>query len=667
MNRPPVALALGLAVCLRSAAAGPSETVRSPDGRIEVSVGLDEGRPGWSVSFDGAPLLHRGALGVELAEAPFQPPFEIARVATNGHDAVWRPVWGAWSEVRDRWYGLTVTFREAAGARRTFEVEVRAYAEGVGLRYGFSKQPGLARLAVKKRLSEYRFAADPRVWQCRNYEYGTKTVATMSKSEGAVTVDAGGGRLVALTDADRGDFSQVSWERRKDVPGTIVGTLHSVATGAVPWRTSWEAAIVGDSPGALFAHRRLVENLNPPCAIADPSWIRPGRAICQVRNTRMVTSELKALADFASANRMDYLEIDHSWSGAETKWTPEEIALFEANHSKFWNDKTEWRRNVGGDPTAVAKGWVPFRPKADTGGNFVDLDVPALCAYGRSLNPPVGVCLYVRGAVLKEFGGEHAIDDVFATYARWGVAGVKPGFVPPASQANERAITYMVRKAAEHRLIVCIHDAYYPSGLSRTYPNLVNVEGVAGEEAEHSIPPAIRGLHDVMLPFTRALMGPVDYTPEFYKKDSIKTHCHQVAMLGVYPGRASMRGGMRTWSPGGGGGPEIEFVRRLPGLFDEERTFARLGERVTVARRKGATWYVAGMGDGTARSFDLPLDFLSPGVAYEARIFSDAPDGPSAVATRRAVDASTILPVRMEPNGGHLAILEPAGRAPAGR
>lgn len=646
-------------LALSGAVARGAETVRSPDGRIAVTVDLVDGRPGWSVSLDGAPLLQRGALGVELAEAPLQPPFDIAGAVTNGQDATWRPVWGAWSEVRDRWCGLTVTFRETAGARRTFEAEIRAYDEGVGLRYSFPKQPGLDRVAVRKRLTEHRFGGDARVWQNRNYEYGTKTVAAMSKSEGAVTVEAGGGRLIALTDADRGDFSQVSWERKKDAPGTIIGTLHSAATGAAPWRTSWEAVIIGDSPAALFAHRRLVENLNPPCAVADTSWIRPGRAICQVRNTRMVTSELKALADFASANGMDYLEIDHSWSGAETKWTPEEIAFFEANHSKFWNDKPEWRRNVGGDPTAVAKGWVPFRPKADTGGNFVDLDVAALCAYGRSLNPPVGICLYVRGVVLKEFGGEHAVGDVFATYERWGVAGVKPGFVPPGSQQNERAIATMVRKAAEHRLIVCIHDAYFPSGLSRTYPNLVNVEGVAGEEAEHSIPPAIRGLHDVMLPFTRALMGPVDYTPEFYKKDAIKTHCHQVAMLGIYPGRASMRGGMRAWSPGGGGGPEIEFVRRLPGLFDEERTFARLGERVTVARRKGGTWYVAGMSDGTARSFDLPLDFLAPGVAYEARIFSDAPGGPSAVATRRAVDASTVLPVRMASNGGHLAILEP--------
>lgn len=644
-------------LCLGAAAACAAETVCSPDGRIAVTVGVDDGRPWWSMTMAGAPVLERGALGVELATDPFQPPFELARVVTNNHDETWHPVWGPRSEVRDHHRELVVTLREAGGAKRAFEVAVRASDEGVGLRYAFPRQPGLADVTVKRRLTEYRFGADRAVWQCRNYEYGTKTIATMSKSEGAVTVEAGGGRFVALTDADRADFSQVSWERKKDATGTIVGTLHSAAGGATPFRTSWEVVLVGDTAARLCENRHLVENLAPPCAIADPSWIRPGRAICQVRNTRMVTDELKKLCDFASAHKFDYLEIDHSWCGAETKWTPEEIAFFEKNHSKFWNDKPEWRNNVGGNLLAAAKGWVPFRPKADSGGSFVDLDVPALCAYGRSLNPPVGICLYVRGVVLKEFGGEHPADDVFATYERWGVAGVKPGFVPPASQANERAIAYMVGRAAAHKLIVCIHDAYFPAGLSRTYPNLVNVEGVAGEEAEPSIAAELKSRHDVMLPFTRGLMGPFDYTPEIFKKG--KTHCHQVAMLGVFHGRASVRGGMRAWSPGGEGGAEIEFVEKLPGLFDDMRVTTDLGHRVTIARRRGAAWYVASMADASARAYPYPLDFLRPGATYAATIFRDTPGRPDAVREQRKVTSTTVIPIAMEPNGGHLMILEP--------
>ena len=299
---------------------------------------------------------------------------------------------------------------------------------------------------------------------------------------------------------------------------------------------------------------------------------------------------------------------------------------------------------------------MPFRPKADSGGNFVDLNMPELTAYGRSLSPPVGVCLYVRGAVLKEFGGEHPIEDVFAAYERWGVAGVKAGFVPPASQQNERTIAYMLKTAAEHKLIAVIHDAYYPAGLSRTYPNLMNVEGVAGEEAEPSIPPEIKSLHDVMLPFTRCLMGPVDYTPEIYKKS--KTHCHQVAMLGVYHGRPSIRGGMKQWSPGGVGGGEIEFVEKLPGLFDEMKVFTDLGKYVTVARRRGSHWYIASMSGPQASAYDLPLGFLRPGATYSASIYSDVPGQLAAAHALQTVTSASVIPIRMEKDGGHLMIIE---------
>lgn len=630
-----------------------TEIVRSPDGRIAVSVGVESGMPSWSVSVAEASLLERGALGVETGPEDFRGPFEIASVARASSNTTWRAVWGNRSEVPDHFNQMAVTFAEAAGARRRFVAVLRAYNEGIALRYEFPKQTGLDHVVVKKRLTEYRFGGDRTIYQCRNYEYGTKTIATMVKSEGAVTVGAGG-YFVGLTDADRSDFSQLSWERKKDAPGTIIGTLHSAAEGDTPFQTSWEVMIGGDSMARLYENRHLVENLNPPCAIADTSWIRPGQAICQVRNTRMVTDELKKLCDFASAHGIEYLEIDHSWCGAETKWTPEEIAFFGKNRSRFWDDKPEWRNNVGGNLFAAAKGWVPFRPKADSGGNYVDLDVPGLCAYGKSLNPPVGICLYVRGATLREFGGEHAIGDVFALYEKWGVAGVKPGFVPPASQVNERTITYMVRKAAEHKLIACIHDAYYPSGLSRTYPNLVNVEGVAGEEAGHSIPPEMKSLHDIMLPFTRCLMGPVDYTPEMFNKG--KTHAHQVAMLGVYHGRVSIRGGMRQWSPGGEGGAEIEFVEKLPGLFDETKVFGEPGRWVTSAQRRGSTWYIATLGGPRAVQAALQLTFLAAG-DHTATIFADTPGRRSTTRTTQRVDAATILPLALEPNGGHLMII----------
>lgn len=634
-------------------------TVRSPDGRIAVRVELKDARPVWNVSFAGRNIIHNGLLGVETTPQNFSGTYTLAGTDTAAGDTTWKPVWGFLSEVRDHYNELTLKLQETAATKRLLHVVLRAYNEGVAVRYVFPRQPAMEQVTVKKLLTEFRFTSDHVIYNPRDCQYGNATIATMKNSEGAVTVAVGDGRFVSLTDADRADFSVVSWGRKKDSQNTITAAIHSPASGTLPFKTSWQAMVIGENAGKLVENRHLIENLNPPCAIADTSWIKPGKAICQVYNTRMVTEEIKRLMDFGSAHGFDYLEIDHSWSGAETKWTPEEIASFEKNKGPFWDAHPEWRDNVKGDLMKPAKGYVPFRPNSFQGGNLVDLDIPALTAYGKSLKHPIGLCLYVRGALLEEFGGEHAIEDVFACYEKWGVAGVKPGFVPPSSQQNERAIAYMVKKAAEHKLVAVIHDAFMPYGLCRTYPNLVNVEGVAGEEAEPSIAPEIKSLHDVMLPFTRGIMGSFDYTPQIYKKT--KTHCHQVAMLGVYLGRASVRAGMKQWSPGGEGGAEIEFAEKMPGLTDEIKVTTDLGKYVTVARRRGADWFVASMSGPKASTYQFPLSFLAPGKTCRASIYSDTPGRLQTTHSRVDVSSKTIIPIVMEPNGGHLMIIEPFG------
>ena len=305
-------------------------------------------------------------------------------------------------------------------------------------RYEFPEQPDLSEIAIKNRQTEFRFTANHVIYDNRNYAYGTGMIDSLKvKGEDNITVDVGGGAFVSLTDADRSDYSQAMWIAKKEVPNTIIDiNPWKPVTGKLPFKTSWEVMIIGETLGKLYENRFIVDNLNPPCALEDTSWIRPGKAICQIPQCGLVTGELKKLLDFASAHKIEYMEIDHSWNGAETKWTPEEIASFDKNKAPFWNDKPEWRRNILGNPMAAAKGWVPFRPHAVKGGNFVDLDIPALTAYGKQLNPPVGVCVYVRGELFQEFGGEHPIDAVFAAYEKMGLAGVKPGFVPAGSQYN---------------------------------------------------------------------------------------------------------------------------------------------------------------------------------------------------------------------------------------
>lgn len=629
-----------------------AEDVASPDGKIIVSAEVVSGKPQWGVRFNGKPLMVPGALGVETENKTFSGAMTLSKTERTSGDSSWKPVWGDYSTVRDNYNEMTLTVKNAEG--HVMQFVFRAYNEGVALRYVFPKQSGVDAIKFRKLLTEFRFDNDGVVWQNRNYDYGKGGISKLLKSECNVTIDLGKDRWVSLTDSDRSDFPQVAWVNNKDMPNTVYCSMRDFAASDLPFKTAWHVMIVGDKVAKLYEHRYIVQNLNPPCTF-DTSWIHPGNAVSQVRNSERVTSEIKKLMAWASEHKIDYVEIDHSWNGAETKWTADEIAQFEKNMEKGWEKRPEWRKNVQADPRYAVKGWVPFRPHSyKVGGSYVDLNVKEACDYGKSLTPKVGLCVYLRGVQLKEFGGDYAIDDVFKSYAEQGLAGVKPGFVPSGSQYNERTINTLIATAAKYKLILSIHDSYYPSGLDRTFPNLMTVEGGAGDEAEHSIPPELKSVHDVCLPFTRILMGPFDYTPEIGRKS--KTHCHQVALLG-YPGRASIRGGTKQWAPGGECGVEQEFaVRYGGGLFDDTKVFAEMGKYVTFARRKGTTWFIVTIGGFDAVSYILPLDFLEKGKTYRATIYSD--DKGKSKKSEVAVRGGASIPIVTEQNGGHLMIVE---------
>jgi len=629
-----------------------AEEVSSPDGKIVLSSEVVSGKPQWGVRFNDKPLIVPGSLGVETESKAFSGAMTLLKTERTSGDSSWKPVWGDYATIRDQYNEMTLVLKNAEG--HVMQLVFRAYNEGVALRYVFPKQSAVGTIKFRKLLTEFRFDNDGVVWQNRNYDYGKGGISKLIKSECNVTIDLGKERWVSLADADRSDFPEVAWERNKDIPYTVSSSLRGFAESTLPFKTAWHVVIIGDKVAKLYENRYIVQNLNPPCAF-DTSWIRPGNAVSQVRNCERVTAEIKTLMDWASQHGIDYVEIDHSWNGAETKWTPEEIAKFEQNMEKGWEKRPEWRQNVKGDPRYAVKGWVPFRPHSfKVGGSYVDLNVKEACEYGKSLNPKVGLCVYVRGELLKEFGGEHAIDDVFKCYAEQGLAGVKPGFVPSGSQYNERMINTLIATAAKYKLIMSIHDSYYPSGLDRTFPNLMTVEGGAGDEAEHSVPPELKSVHDVCLPFTRILTGPFDYTPEIGRKS--KTHCHQVALLG-YPGRATIRGGTKQWAPGGECGVEQEFaVRYGGGLFDDTHVFAEMGKYVTFARRKGKTWFIITIGGFDPVSYTLPLDFLEKGKAYKATIYSD--DNRKAKKSEASLVGGSSVKIVTEQNGGHLMILE---------
>jgi alpha-glucosidase len=313
-------------------------------------------------------------------------------------------------------------------------------------------------------------------------------------------------------------------------------------------------------------------NLNEPCAIADTSWIRPGTVI---REVTLTTDGGKACVDFAARMGIDYVEFDAGWYGHE------------------YSDASDARA-------------VNVDPKRSKG----PLDLQEVIDYGKAKG--VGVILYVNRRAL-----ERQLDEILPLYQKWGVKGVKYGFVNVGSQQWTSWLHAAVRKAAEHRLVVDIHDEYRPTGVSRTWPNLLTQEGVRGNE---EMPTAE---HNVILPFTRYLAGAADYTVCWNDRRLKTTRAHQLAAAVVffsplqflfwYDRPASVAEE-----------PALEFWRNLPTAWDDTRVLeGQPGKFVTIARRSGQTWYLGSMSGATGRNLDLRLDFLDGTKAYDALACSD--------------------------------------------
>jgi len=397
--------------------------------------------------------------------------------------------------------------------------------------------------------------------------------------------------------------------------------LHGPVHGELPFSSPWRVFIIGDRPGDLVEKNYLVLNLNAPCVMDDPSWIRPGKVL----RVGLSTVDGKEGIDFAAEHGLQYILFDWGWYGGPTD-TDVPDARFEDPHNPMSGEKLP------------GKG----------------LNVKEVVEYGRDKG--IGVWLYVNHQAL-----ERQMDELFPLYRRWGVAGVKAGFVKFGIQAWSKWHCDMIRKAAEHKLMVNIHDEYRPTGFARTYPNIVTQEGIRGNENS----PGAR--HNTLLPFVRYPAGAGDYTPCYYtvadKGPERNTTCaHQLALPIVfyspsmhcfwYDNPAAYRGEQ-----------EIELWESLPTTWNETRVLdAVIGEYVTVARRSGNDWYVGSLTNEDARSLEVPLDFLEPGVTYDALTCSDDPgaDTRTQVKTEKIeVTAETIVRAELAARGGHAIRLKP--------
>ncbi len=605
--------------------AQPTLSLTAPNGKLSVDLFIDtaatDEQVRYAVTYEGRPVLNPSPIALVMADTEEAlHSLTILDQRSRSVDESYATPFGQSSTIRNHYNEVDIHLREAAPPARELHLRLRAYDQGIALRYQIPAQSGWEQLGLQQDRFDFAFADD----EVAYYQMGTEgevqpmplsslpTTDAATPSETPLTVVQNNGLFVALTEAQVVNYPRMLLARRPGTSTTLT-TIPAVAEGegiarpitaTLPFTTPWRVVIVAEQAADLMMGSDLLYNLNPPSQLADESWIRPGTAI---RIMKLTTENALAVVDFAAEHGIDYVEFDVGWYGL-------------GYHEEY---------NPASDATKVIDG----------------LDLPQVIGYANGKE--IGVWLYVNNVALQR-----QLDTILPLYAQWGIKGIKLGFVDGRSQAGINFVHEVVTKAAAYQLLVDVHDNYRPSGVSRTYPNLLTQEGVRGNE---HFPGAAQ---NTILPFTRLVAGAADTTFAYYAGNLNVTRAHQLAAQVVF--FSPLRFVLWYDSPVHyKGEPEIDLMGALPTVWDETVVLdGEIGEYITVARRKGEDWFVGTMTDDTARSRAIPLSFLDPAREYNARIYRD--EEPTTVTIEETtVSATTTIDANLLPSGGHLIWLSP--------
>ena len=577
----------------------------SPDKSFTIKLSLgDGGRPVYRVNRFRSVVIEPSGLGFKLAgDVNWTHGFDsLELVKKSEHDSTWSPVWGERSTVHDRYRTATVRFRRKT-PQAEFQVEVRAYEEGVAFRYIIEEASGAKNVRIESEQSEFRFNADHDIWAVYSAQ-GKYSKVKLSETRGSVerpcVLETADDKVIAVAEAALVDYSRMRLRRSEVAKHTLVSKLHDGVVAKLPLTTPWRVIMAADNAGQLLEHNYLLLNLNEPCAIKDTSWIKPGKVI---RDVSLTTAGGKACVDFCVKYGLQFIEYDAGWYGNQ-------------------GDEKSDARTVSRS----------------------NLDLQEVIRYGKRYG--IGVIVYVNRRHL-----ESQLDELLPLYKKWGLAGIKYGFVQHGSQEWTAWMHDAIRKTAEHGLMVDVHDEYRMTGWERTYPNFMTAEGIGGDETR---PPHEQALANL---FNRMIAGPADHTFCYYTGyvDETSSHASQLAKTICF---------FSPWQflfwydrpEAASGEPELEFFKHLPTTWDETRVLhSKIGQYAVIARRKGNDWFVGCLNAGEPRSLKVPLGFLRAGVKYDAHIYRDDPK----VETRTKVgiecskvDSTTVLEAVMGPQGG---------------
>ncbi|MGL4609417.1 MAG: glycoside hydrolase family 97 protein [Trueperaceae bacterium] len=650
--------------------------ITSPDKHLSAQLSWEQDRLELSVSYQDEPVLSASKLGLAFAdESHLEGPFVLIDMHTHHHDETWHPVLGQYAEIQNHYHEVFVVLEEQIHQRRRLGIRLRVFDDGLAFRYELNKT-GVTTLTDE--LTEFRFPRDhtayvqplmPETEEVCELPYEIKPLSQVREVNTPVTLRTQSGLYIALHEANLTNYSSLTFqgqEKMLSLKSVLPKSAQGIAvqvTGDL--QTPWRTLHVAKDAGGLLGSSLLL-NLNEPCALENTSWIKPLKYVgpwwdmhlgiatwAQGEKHAATTDNVKRYIDFAAAKGVKGVLVE----GWNTGWD----TYPEMNFS--YTESTP------------------------------DFDLAHVAAYAKTNNIEL-ILSHATFANLPLY--ENQLESAFALLKKLGLRYFKTGYFGPVKptglahqgQGMVEHQRRVLELAAKNELMVEVHEAVMPSGLERTYPNLLTSEAVRGNEyngwSEGNTPQ-----HDVIVPFVRGLAGPLAYTPGIFdltyegikqlekvkasndiEFDKIKvpprvhtTLCKQLALFVVYFSPSQMLADrLESYE----GHPAFAFLRNVPTLWDDTRyPHGEIGEFITVARRSGQSWFIGSITNEKERTLELSLDFLEANISYEATLYTDTPEthwqhNPSAYKIDNIVlRKGDTLTLQLAPGGGCAVSLFP--------
>ncbi|NLI71395.1 MAG: glycoside hydrolase family 97 protein [Bacteroidales bacterium] len=641
------------------------QTIESPDGKLKLMFSLKDGNPEYSIQKNGKQVLLPSKMGFifEGNDSLFLK-LKIININKNSKNETWKQVWGEEVEVRNNYNELKVGLKEKEGKLRKLNIIFRVFNDGVGFRYEIPSQKKLQKINIQDELTEFVLAKNDSAWAIPAYKgvyyeelWTKKAVNDLDTVTTPITIETKDRKYILLHEAGLIDYAKMNLY-------PITGTT-TLKTDLTPWSdgmkvyskspmvTPWRTIVLADDLNQLV-NSRLMLNLNEPSKIKDTSWIKPIKYVgiwwgmhmdkytwAQGPKHGATTENVKKYIDFASENDIQGVLVEgwnYGWDG-------------------------DWVEN--GDKFSFTK-------------TYPDFDIEKISTYAKNKNIKLIGHHETGGATINY---ERQLDSAFAFYQKHGVNLVKTGYVNPlldkkerhSSQYGVRHYQKVIETAAKYGIMVDVHEPIMPTGLQRTYPNLMTHEGVRGQEydawsSDGGNPPE----HTCIIPFTRGLAGPMDFTPGTFNFSNTShpgtrvqtTIAKQLALYIVIYSPLQMASDLPENYIGN---PAFEFIKLVPVNWAKTIILdGEIGDYVVTARKDkySNSWFVGAITDEKSRNLTIKFNFLDVGKKYELKIYKDAQDSdwktnPTAyVIEKLQVDSNSELELFLAKGGGAALFLQ---------